>query len=804
MELRWAWRNVRARGWRAGLTVALLAVALAANVLVFSVADSIVFHRLPYRDAERLIEIQQRDSSRADLSPALLEEWRKQTDLFAGVHGYLSKTLFLAGNGEPEMVPTADVTVGLIELLGARARWGRSFVGGDDRQMDLQPVLIAESLARARFGDPATAIGRQLATSGEPLVVIGVMPGEFRFPDAERRIWRALDPRGPLARNFAGVRSIARIAPGVTRALVAQRMEQRSGDIGLAAGIGGEYSAQPGAVAGATTDAERRRLLFVLVGAALCLLLIACANVASLELSSALQRARTYAIQLAVGASRAALARTAVIEGGYLIGGATVAALALARAGAHALGLLLPARLTRSSANPVDLDERALIYMAGIAAVAWLLSSMPVVLYAVKANLLEVLKVEGPSVAASGGGVVRRALTVVEVALTVMLLVGSVVYVRSYRALLALDKGFDSSGVVTIHMAIPPQSYSSSAEKAVLGKDATSRVRMRPGVLAAVEAAAPPSMGARHRVAELVIDDRPALEEKVTISELNVEADYFRVLGIPLRSGRLFEAVEPPTHVIVGETFARHYWLGGHAVGRQFRYCSTCPSYQVIGIAGHVRSPYDPPGRRSTRDFQIYLPRQPAPPPSPVTPGQPATGGSYGFVTLMARVDSRSRAAELYKTVRAIDSRFILKLEFVDDVYAQHFDDRLLATRVIGTFGALAFVIAAAGIYGVMAFLVANRRQEIGIRMALGADKHRIQRLVLGSSLRLVMLGAALGIIGTLAASRWVQSQMFGVSATDPPTVGLVALGVIATALLATWQPARQAARVDPNALLKS
>jgi putative ABC transport system permease protein len=304
-------------------------------------------------------------------------------------------------------------------------------------------------------------------------------------------------------------------------------------------------------------------------------------------------------------------------------------------------------------------------------------------------------------------------------------------------------------------------------------------------------------------VGQLQIDDRPPLDESVTVAQLDVEPEYFSVLRIPLRAGRAFETGEPATNTIVSETFAKQYWPDENAVGRRFRIDPLRPWYHIVGVAGHVRTRHDPPGERSTRAFQTYVPRQPPPPAQTSGPRTIDTGGSFGFVTVMARVDSRARAADLYQTVRAIDSRFILKLQFVDDAYAQYFDDRLLATRVIGAFGLLAFVIAAAGIYGVMAFLVAHRSHEIGIRMALGADARRISRLVMGSSLRLVVVGAAIGTGGAIAVSRWVQSQLFGVRAADPLTIVLVTLGVTVTALLATWQPARQAVRIDPKVLLK-
>jgi len=418
-EMRWAWRNLRARGWRAGIAAVLLAIALAANALLFAVADSVVFHRVPYRDVDRLVEIQRRDprTGRAGdslLSAALLDEWRKQTDLFSAVHAALTKTLFLSGGGgEPAPVAVADNTPGLVEMLGARPRWGRSFVEGDDRQLDLQPVLIAESLARQRFRDPASAVGQRLETTGDPLIVVGVMGDDFRFPSGSIRIWRALDPRGPLTRNFAGVFSIARIAPGVSLEMLGRMMDQRSPTIGDAAAWRGPYAAQPGPLRGTLVAAEQRRLFLLLMGAALCLLLTACANVASLELASAVQRARTSAVQLALGASRASLVRTALMEGAVLVGAATVAATALTRIGVTVLVDYLPIRIANGSANPIDVDERALAFMAATAAVAWLLSSLPIVLHASTSNLIDLLKLEGPAVASSRrSGFVRQTLTV--------------------------------------------------------------------------------------------------------------------------------------------------------------------------------------------------------------------------------------------------------------------------------------------------------------------------------------------------------------------------------------------------------
>jgi hypothetical protein len=383
-----------------------------------------------------------------------------------------------------------------------------------------------------------------------------------------------------------------------------------------------------------------------------------------------------------------------------------------------------------------------------------------------------------------------------------------VLYTRSYVALLALDKGFDSGGVLSISLTIPPQTFGTAAERRVLAETLLTRIRQRPGVVAAFEGAPPPSTGdSPSSIEQIDVDDRPPMPANLLFPKLTVEPDYFTALRIPLLRGRMFEAGEPPTSVIISEALAARLWPGQDPIGHRFRESPHGRWFSVIGVVGHVRLMAD--GTTGPdRYFQLYFAKQPPPPPRPV-PSAPATatrrsaGMSYGFMTVTARVDSRSRMGDLYQTARSVDSRNILKLQFVDDLYASQFADRLLATRVIGGFGVLAFVVAAAGIYSLMAFLVASRSRELGIRVALGATTNDIRRLVLGSSLRLVGAGALIGIGSAVAASRWVQSQLFGVRPSDPLTLVTVTLAVVAVALLATWRPARQASRIDPTQLLK-
>jgi predicted permease len=808
-DFRWAWRGVRARGWRAVLIVALLAVALAANTLVFAAADALVFHRVPYREPSRIVEIQAASRpggpGSSQMSAAVLDEWRKQTDLFSGVHAYLTKTVFLTGDGVAEVIPTADVTPGLIELLGRLPRWGRALVEDDAHQSEAWPVLIGEDLATKRFGSPSRALGRRIETTAQPLVVVGVMPTGVRFPYGATRIWRALDPRGPLTQGFSGVSSIARVAPGVSMEQLAGAMKERSPTIGQTAGRHGIYNAFPAGLRLAASSADDRKLFYVLLGAALCLLLTACANVASLELVNAVARARTHAIQIALGASRGTLARLALFEGAALVGLAVLAAIGLGWFGSSLLMTLLSDRVRFNTLKPIALDGRALTFMAIAASVTWLLASGPLLFRASRSTLMGLLKLEDRGSASSrGGALARRALTVAEVALAVLLLIGGVLYARTYRALLALDKGFDAANVLQVSAALPPQSL---GNRPVLVAQMIERLKGVSGVIAAVDEQPPPSFDSPTGEAKVEIDDQPPTDEGVNVTVQPVGSDYFAVLQIPLKSGRFFGPHEPPNNALVTDRFARRFWEDGTAVGHRFRIGPGRPWQYVIGVVGDIRSDDEVPGRASFPWLLAFSARQPAPPPKPMSPDQVramASGGFYGELSLMVRVDGMSRADAVAQAARSVDPRVRITVESVDESYAKAHAATLLATRVIGGFGALAFLVAIAGIYGVMAFLVTSRTREIGVRMALGAGRSDISRLILGSSGRLVLMGAVLGLGTALAVSRAVRSQLFGITPTDPVAYTIVTLSVMATALLATWHPTRQAARVDPAITLRS
>jgi hypothetical protein len=296
--------------------------------------------------------------------------------------------------------------------------------------------------------------------------------------------------------------------------------------------------------------------------------------------------------------------------------------------------------------------------------------------------------------------------------------------------------------------------------------------------------------------------DGTVRQEEVSLAEKPVSPQYFQTLGIPIRAGRSFVDGEPYEHVILDEKFARQFWPDG-AVGHTFRGDFSRQVRTIIGVAGHVRTD----GVRRDEPFFFYTP---PPPPQVVQAAAPQSGGGrvsggwWGLLQLAIRLDSPERADEVLRAARAMAPQFQMKAGLVDESYAGYEKDILLVSRTVSAFGVVAFVVAMTGIYGVMAFIVAGRRREIGIRMALGADRRAISRLVIGSSLRLTLIGVGVGLVAALAASRFIQSHLFGITSTDPSTYGLVGVLIAATAIVATWHPARQACRVDPAVTLRA
>ncbi|MEX2270260.1 MAG: FtsX-like permease family protein [Vicinamibacterales bacterium] len=534
---------------------------------------------------------------------------------------------------------------------------------------------------------------------------------------------------------------------------------------------------------------SRHSTVFTMLGsAALCLLLIACANVASLELASVSQRARALSVQAALGASRGTLLRVRLFELAILLMASVAVGAAIATWGIYALAASLPPGMALELANAIDFDTRAVLFMLVVATATWALTSLPAAWRASRANLMDALRDDTRTMLGSRSApLLRQALAVGQVAAAVVLLIGALLYARTYIERLGLDKGFDSRGLVTLQVLPAPNA---SLRGEPLGDALSGVLTAHPDVIAVARTDSFPPATSGWIGGPLTIDGGAPLSQ-ITLSYYGVTPAYFHTLGIPLVAGRWFEAHDTAAKVVVDEAFARRFWPDDSAVGSRFRVGSTgigrVTEFEIVGVAKHVRP--DRTVSEAGRDlFVFYYPMSP----------------SRGPVSFVARLRTTNALSNMAAAVSANVDRAAIRVETVDDLYARLEGDRRLATVATAGFGTLALLIATIGIYAVMAFMVSGRRREIGVRLALGATGADIRQLVFRTSLTFLVLGALAGLTAAAAASRFIASQLYGVSPIDPTTYGVVAATVVATGALATWYPARQAARVDPAVTLRS
>jgi predicted permease len=811
-ELRWALRGVVARRGSAVFIVLFLGVTLGLSTATFAVLDSFVFHRSPFPEPQRIVRIAQtvdreRTPDRLE-SAALHDAWRSHRDLFQAVGGFLSKSgVFLIGDEKSERVPTADVTLELFDVLGIKPRWGRRFQSGDLRDTSVLAAMLSEDLARRYFGTPANALGRRLNASGTPLVVVGVMDRAVAFPSPATRMWRLLDVGGPLAENFGGISLIARVSTGVPMSDISGRVAERTPAVGASAGVSGlQASAAPYFVdSWPSAVLERRARLLLVFGASIALLLIACANAVSVELAHAIRRRHAYAVQVTLGASRASIARVLALEEGLLVFGALMVALFCGSSLVDSAVAYLPEAIQFASQNPIDSDRRAVVFLLLACAVVWILLWASAVLFAWRRLAGALLSRSTPE----GAARFRQILTTGEVGLAVALVVVGLLYTRSYLALSHVEKGIDTAGLAVVSAETPADYFDRVGGRDAFLDRLLEEVRRIPGVSGATSSEAPPAIGDSPQTTPIEIDRR-IVAEGVRLGRLWIDDAYLSVTGLPLVEGRPLRKGDSLDRVVVSESFARRFWPGASAVGRTFRggqRTSFENAMTVVGVVGDFR--FEATRMPSVNDSRFYLytmrtaMRQPNLPQS-IAASWVISGGSYGGVSLTVRTATPAAVAAVASAVQRLDPRLSVSVKLVDEMYAAQHAETLLAARVMATFGGAAFLLAVTGLYGVIVFLVAGRTREIGIRMALGAARRDIHRMILASSARMVLVGSVVGVVAAFVLARWIESQLFGVSSGDATIYAGVVGVVAATAVAAAWMPARRATSIDPAITLRS
>ncbi len=784
------------------VAVIALALGIGANSAIFSVVNTVLLRPLPYKEPDRLVMVWEDASKRGYPrdTPAVANyiDWRNQNQVFEGMAALADQSFNLTGVGDPERIDGRRVSANLFTLLGVDPVLGRPFVAEEDQPGAEKVVMISHGLWRRRFNSDAGIVGKSLNLNGESYRVVGVMPQHFQFPSPEVELWVpiAFTPQQMANRGSHYLQVIARIKPGVT---LGQAQAEMSG---IAARLSQQYPNQNTDLGAVVTPLHEhlagdiRPALLVLLGAVGFVLLIACANVANLLLARAAVRQKEIAVRLALGASRARLIRQFLTESVLLalIGGSF--GLLLSVWGINLLKNFVPQSI--SQAKAISIDMKVLVFTLLVALVTGLIFGLAPALQASSFNLNETLK-EGGRDSASGsrGHRIRSLLVIAEVAVSLILLIGAGLLINSFLRLRNVDPGFRSDNLLTMSIVLPPLKYQEHERRSAFYTELVGRIEALPGVKSAAVTNWIPLVRQGDSIG-FSIEGRPDAGpgQRPSVVTRVVHPHYFRTMGIQLLQGRELgeqDRVDSPAVALISETMARRFWPGEDPAGKRITPSNpaTAGPDDWITIIGVVKD---------VRQFDLIAD------PKPQMYLSYAQAGFFAPRNLIVStsVEPLSLADAVRRTVWEIDKdQPVSNIRTMEEVLSESIARQRFSMLLLGIFAALALVLAAVGIYGVMSYSVAQRTREIGLRMALGAQPRDVLKLVVGQGLKLVLIGVGLGLVAAFILTRVMTSLLFGVSATDPTTFITISLVLISVALLASFFPARRATKVDPMIALR-
>jgi putative ABC transport system permease protein len=792
-DVRFSLRLLRREPGLSAAAVLTLALGIGANTTIFSLYDAVLVKPLPYADPARLV----REGAYYPKGALLL--LRGQSRALASVAAYESGAeLTLTGSGEPERVGGSHVSAELFSTLGVPAALGRALRPGEDLAGQDSVVVLSDRLWRQRFGGDPAVLGRRLVLDGVSREVVGVMPPGFAFPSAAERLWVPLRfdlaDRVDLWNNACGI--VGRLRPGVTLAqadgeLRALRPRIRDSFPWRMPDDWNDVPSNRVMPLREWGTGEVRPRLVVLFVAVWLVLVVACANVANLLLARGAARQTELALRAALGGGRRRILRQLLTESLLLGAAGAAAGLGLALAAVPALTAALPPDTPHLA--QVRVDGRMLAFTA---ALALLTAAGCGLIPAVRSSAAEIHSLIKSNERAHQGGRKRRqmsaALVVVEVAVSVVLVAGAGLLVRTLAELLRVAPGFHSARLLTAAVTPNDALCSEPARCTALYAAVIERLRALPGVSRAAAASDLPLTGQAAWVA-LDVEDHPLPPGAVahTSNRHIVTPDYLPALEIPLLAGRGLapgDGAGRERVAIVNAAMAAHFWPGRGAVGKHIRYVWQKQWRTIVGVVGDVRG--EELGKSADWDFYLPFAQEP-----------------QAAMTVVVRTSGEPErlAGELRRAVAAVDPNVpVTKLRSMESVVSASVLARRSTTWLLGSFAALALALAAVGIYGVLSYTVSRRRHEIGIRMALGARAGQVRALVVAQALGLAGLGATLGLGAALAGTRLLRSLVYGVSTSDPLVLGSAPLLLAAIALAAAWAPARRATRLDPTAALRS
>ena len=801
-DVRYAIRSLsRSPGF--SVTVILVAaLGIGATTATFSIADHVLVRPLPFADPDRLVRLSEDHTSlgypRLEPSPPNYRDWKRMATSFESVEAYNGDTASLVGSGEPERIVGSRVAGGVFRLLGRQAALGRTLVESDVTSGTQNPVVISDRLWRTRFAADPGVLGRTLTLDQVTLVIVGVMPADFHFPARGTDFWRVLrfvPAGGDDNRTNHYLQVMARLKPGVS-------FEQAQSEMRL---IGTQLAQQyPKEQAGTSVNVLRwrdevgwqpRMILWALVGASLCVLLIACTNLANLLLSRALARRTEVAVRSAVGASVDRLVRQMLTDSLLLAGCGGVLGVVMAIAAAPMVVRLVPSALPIAEVPPIDL--RMLLVAATITIVTGVAFGVLPALRVCRTADASALKDGARGRTSRGTERVRSALVVAEVVASVVLLVSAGLLIQALLKVQAIDPGFRSENVLTLKTMLPRPKYSQTANRLQFYKQVLDETLALPGVQRAAYVSFTP-FTMRGGVWEvLTTTPDPASPQGFVAPQIQRRASlrfvtpgYFDAIGIPMLQGRdvsVNDTVDTPLVAVVSQSFARHHFPNQEPIGRSFGFAFAVRT--IVGVVGDIRFRGL---ERTDNEPQVYL---------AATQQQSNQIGFYAPQDLIIR--SSVPPASLMPAVRSIIRRAdpqlpITNMRTLDDVLALETAPRRVQLRVLSAFAVVAFVLAAIGIHGLLSFTVSARSREIGVRIALGAKAGDILKMVMARSALLAAVGVAVGVAVAYAAGRSMQALLAGV---DPSNVTVFAAAVLLTlvmTLAGSLLPALRAVRIDP------
>ncbi|MDP3773878.1 MAG: ABC transporter permease [Gemmatimonadales bacterium] len=811
-DIRYAGRSLLKSPGFTLAAVLTLALGIGANTAIFSVVRGILLRPLPYDAPDRAVMLWSHWTGwdKTWVSPPEYADYAAQSQIFSSVAAFADASFTLTGEGEAERVRSGLVTANIFGVLGARPLLGRTFLPDEDRPDGPRVVVLGEGVWRRRFGADPGVVGRAIRLNARPYVIVGVMPEEFRLPvdfsvEERTQIWTPLQLRVPDEndRGSHGLLSVGRLRDDIDFARGQSLLD------GFVAQMKRDHAQQYGPDFGVTLVTVRdevlgriRPALLVLLGAVALVLLIACGNVANLLLARGESRQREIAIRTALGASRWRMVRQLLTESVLLALAGGAAGILFASWGVDALPAINPSSIPRADAIRVDLPVLAATLLLSL--VTGVVFGLVPAWQMARVDVQPQLREGARSVTASRGGRrFRRALIGAEVALAVVLVTGAGLLVRSFVRLSSVPPGFEPRGVLTMRLSLPAATYPTRTAVRGFYDRFLERLRALPGVDVVGAVAGLPLATVRGDWGIEVEGYQRANPQQGLQADWQVASpDYFRALGIPLKRGRFLidgdrEGVAGV--ILINEAMARQYWEGRNPVGGRMRLNTDADSLwrTVVGVVGDVHHR----GLTEAPRPEMYLPHAQffATAADSVVPARAMT------LTLRVRGQPEALTVPVRRALAETDPGLAVSdVRTLEDVVSRAIAAPRFTTTLLGVFAVLALALAAVGIYGVVAFVVAQRTAELGIRVALGARAADVLRLVVGQGMQPVLAGLGAGLLGALALSRLLRGLLFGVAATDAATFTAVTLTLGTVALLACYLPARRAARVDPMVALRS